>query len=296
MGLIRKIANSLARYTGIPDQLRQVEDAVNRVQIETGVSRRAHLITMHDQLLWQHPHYADPKRLLRYAVQVNSQNGEDGIIEEVFNRIGTESRIFIEIGIGNGLENNTAWLLAQGWSGYWLEGDSAYEKTVASLPETYRDKLKTKTTFVTRENVVGLLDELGAPKEIDLLSLDIDQNTWYVWEAMKAYRPRLAVIEYNGSITPGVDWKVHYDGSRAWDITQVSGGSLKAMENLGRQLGYSLVGCDFIGVNAFFVRDDLLGDHFAAPYTSENHYEPIRFHLINHRGHPTAFMDGVTED
>ncbi len=57
------------------------------------------------------------------------------------------------------------------------------------------------------------------------------------------------------------------------------GASLKAYEQLGGKLGYKLVGCDFHGNNAFFVRDDLAGEHFAAPFTAENHYEPTRMSL-----------------
>jgi hypothetical protein len=56
-------------------------------------------------------------------------------------------------------------------------------------------------------------------------------------------------------------------------------------------LGYSLVGCDSIGCNAFFIRNDLVGDHFAAPFTSENHYEPARFELSFRRSHRTAILD-----
>src|SRR5262245_56964465 len=65
--------------------------------------------------------YADPKHLARHESQVYSQNGEDGIIQEIFRRIGTESRLFIEIGTGDGLECNTTFLLAQGWRGIWVE-------------------------------------------------------------------------------------------------------------------------------------------------------------------------------
>jgi len=64
------------------------------------------------------------------------------------------------------------------------------------------------------------------------------------------------------------------------------------MELLGRERGYSLVGCDFCGVNAFFVRDDLLGDKFEAPFTAENHYEPPRFALSQlRRGHAPTILD-----
>jgi hypothetical protein len=67
------------------------------------------------------PRYADPKCLLRYGFKVYSQADEDGIIQEIFNRIGETDRAFVEIGVGNGSECNTAKLLVAGWRGLWIE-------------------------------------------------------------------------------------------------------------------------------------------------------------------------------
>jgi hypothetical protein len=82
--------------------------------------------------------------------------------------------------------------------------------------------------------------------EFDLLSLDIDQNTYYAWAWLGGYRPRAVVIEYNASIPPDVDWKW---ALQSWTgrgtAPTITGRSLKAYELLGRRLGYSLVGCDF---------------------------------------------------
>ncbi len=69
--------------------------------------------------------FRDPLRLLSFEHQVFSQGGEDGIVREIFRRIGTERRTFIELGAGDGTENNTTFLLQQGWSGIWCEGDRA---------------------------------------------------------------------------------------------------------------------------------------------------------------------------
>ena len=129
------------------------------------------------------------------------------------------------------------------------------------------------------------------PKEFDLLSLDIDQNTYYAWEGLRSFRPRVVVVEYNAAIPPDVDWKVRYSSNRTWNGTQNFGASLKAFEILGRQFGYSLVGCDFFGVNAFFVRDDSLAGKFAEPFTSENQYEPPRYSMVHRRCHPPSILD-----
>jgi hypothetical protein len=94
--------------------------------------------------------------------------------------------------------------------------------------------------------------QLGVPKVFDLLSLDIDHNTYYAWERLKAYRPRIVVVEYNALILPGIDWKVHYEARRLWTGTSNFGANPKAFQLLGNELGYESVGCDFIRVNVFF--------------------------------------------
>ena len=253
------------------------------------------VIELTDFTLHHHPRYSDPARLLRFAAQVNSQNGEDGMIHEIFRRIGTTNRVFAEIGCGNGKENNTAFLLSQGWTGFWIDGEDGYRKSLEGRTDLQGDCLKCITSFVTGENVVDLLRNLGVPAEFDLLSIDIDQNTYYVWESLEGYRPRVAVIEYNSSMPSDVDWKVRYDPSRTWDGSTDSGASLKSLEILGRRLGYCLVGCDITGTNAFFVRSELVADLFAEPFTSENHHEPPRNALLSRRGQQIAILDRMSD-
>jgi hypothetical protein len=250
-------------------------------------------IRLLDFELAQHPRYGDPKRLLRHAFQVSSQNGEDGMIHEIFRRISAQSRIFVEIGVGDGRECNTAFLLSQGWTGFWIDDDDAFLETLKDRADLGGGCIKHSVAHVSRENIATLLERLEVPKEFDVLSIDIDQNTYYVWDGLKQFRPRVVVAEYNAAIPPDVDWKVHYDPNRNWDGSQNFGASLRALEMLGARLGYKLVGCNFTGVNAFFVRSDLVGDLFAAPLTSENHYEPPRYHFTIRRSHRPAILDRI---
>jgi hypothetical protein len=243
--------------------------------------------------LQDHPRYGDPKRLLRYQWRVCSQNAEDAIIHEIFRRIGTTNRIFAEVGVGSGNENNSAFLLSTGWTGFWIDGNDRFLKALRDRPDLPDGCLKWRVSFVTRENISGLFKQLAVPLEPDLLSLDIDQNTYFAWDGLREYRPRVVVVEYNSAIPPDIDWKVHYHPNRTWDGSQNFGASLKAYENLGRKLGYSLVGCELVGANAFFVRDDLVRDKFAAPFTAENHYEPPRYRLQLRRSHRPALLDRI---
>jgi hypothetical protein len=237
--------------------------------------------------------YKDPRKLNHYEHQVFSQNGEDGIIAEIFRRIGVKSRFFVELGVGNGLENNTAFLLFQGWAGRWIDGSPMVAQEIQSR---FREPLSTGSlkflnSFITTENVENLFHQLDVPVEFDLLSLDIDRNTYHVWKALGRFHPRVVVMEYNAVIPSQTEWVVRYEPDRAWNNSAYYGASLKACERLGAEFGYALVGCDFSGNNAFFVKQTECLDLFADPFTSENHYEPPRYWAARRDAHSRCFDD-----
>ncbi len=234
------------------------------------------------------PRHADPKRLLRYGFKVYSQNDEDGIIQEIFNRIGATSRTFIEFGVQTGVECNSAKLLLEGWRGLWIEGAShnvlEMRHNLAGVLDQKR--LTLVEAMVTAENVNALFEQAGFSGEIDLLSVDIDYNDYWVWKAIETVRPRVVVIEYNSALRPPLSVVVPYEPTRRWDGTNYFGASLEALVKLGRAKGYRIVSCNFSGANAFFVRDDLCGSHFLEPATAEEHYEPTRYFFGAQSGHP----------
>lgn len=243
--------------------------------------------------LHDNPRYRDTKRLNRHEYQVYSQNGEDGIIETIFDRIGTTNRVFVEIGVQDGLETNSTWQLLKGWHGYWLEGNP---ESVAAINDKFsgpigKQQLKVQQGFITAENVEVILQENGVPKEFDMLSIDIDGNDYWVWKAIEKFNPRVVVIEYNALFRSNVRWVMKYNPSHVWDGTSYFNSSLKSLELLGESKGYCLVGCNFHGINAFFVRRDLVADNFCVPFTAENHYEPIRYHLLKKSGFSRNFGD-----
>jgi hypothetical protein len=304
VGMLKQLLKRLYRSVPVVRELAQLRDLQYKLysQLHVGHEELALLIGMFkdiealrilDFAIREHPRYSDPRRLFLYEHPVCSQHGEDGVIREIFRRVGTTDRTFAEVGVGDGKENNTVFLLAQGWKGFWFDGSPQFLEALEKTREADQGYLKSLVSLVTREDVASLFQRLGVPREFDLLSLDIDQNTYYIWEGLRDYRPRVVVVEYNASIPCDLDWKVKYVPDRMWDGTHNYGASLKAFENLGRELGYSLVGCEFTGVNAFFVRDDLVGDRFAEPFTSENHYEPPRYAYNIRRGHLIGVLDRI---
>ncbi len=243
------------------------------------------------------PRFQDAQRLLRHGFKVYSQHDEDGIIEEIFRRVGVTDRFFVEFGVGDGLENCTTYCLLKGWSGVWIDGSATcYQGILKNLDFLIAEKkLRPRYGFITAENIESLFEELHVPAEFDFLSIDIDRNDYWIWKAIRRFRPRVVAIEYNASFKQTVACTVPYDPNATWDSwTNYFGCSLKALEYLGAEKGYHLIGCNYTGVTAFFVREDCAGDHFASPYTAENHYEPPRYFIRMPNGHAPAFGPVVT--
>ncbi len=233
--------------------------------------------------------YLDPLTISLHKAQVYSQNYEDGIIAEIYRRIGVRGRTFLEIGVENGLQNNTRFLLEQGWRGTWVDSEgNAAEARSLFAEHVASGALRVIGAHVTAENVNEVLDGEKVPKKVDFLSIDIDQNTTHVWRALNR-KVRVACIEYNASLPPSVDIEANYDPQATWDGSNWYGGSLKTVENIGRRKAMSLVGCDLLGVNAFLVaKAEVTGGLFRGPFTAENHYETPKYHLTAHVGHPPS--------
>ena len=245
------------------------------------------------------PRYQEKLRLVRHGHKVFSQSDEDGILAEIFKRVGTTNRTFIEFGVETGVECNTLWLLMQGWSGLWIDGGAKncrqIQKTHVHL--TRGGQLRVENTFITKDNINDMLARhFPAPRnEIDLLSIDIDFNDYWVWQAIVDVKPRVVAIEYNASWPPPATITVPYAPQGRWNGTSYFGASLGALAKLGEDKGYSLVGCCLAGTNAFFVRDDLLKNKFHKPGSAEDHYEPPRYFLAHQpSGHPPGLGPLVT--
>ncbi len=226
----------------------------------------------------------DPAHLLRFERSVRSQNGEDGIVLEILRRIAPTDYSFLEIGASDGKENCTAALLESGWRGAWIEGDPA--KALLAQERTDGLPVKVAQAFVDRDNIVAVTDQLAVADRVDLLVIDIDGNDYWVWKQLAArVAARVVVIEYNAVAGPSVRWIMPYDPRHIWQETARHGASLAALADLGRQLGYSLIGCDSRGVNAFFV-----AQADSAPFTIRSiaeTYVPPRHRLPwGHRQHP----------
>lgn len=193
----------------------------------------------------------------------------------------TTNRTFVEFGIGTGLENNTLALLFEGWRGLWIDASEESVKNIReNLKMTIADgMLQLVHSRVTVENINNLISSALDLEEIDLLSIDIDGNDIHVCKAIQCISPRVVVIEYNPTFRPPAVFCIDYDESHVWARDDCQGASLKLLEIELAEKGYSLVGCNVTGANAFFVRNDLVADRFMSPFTAEVHYEPSRIFI-----------------
>jgi hypothetical protein len=141
-------------------------------------------------------------RLELHGWKAFSQGDEDGILAEIFGRVGVRHHTFVEIGAGSGLENNPVYLLQQGWRGLWVEAGKRNSRRIAADFEQplASGQLKLAAVAATAENVNALVAEAQLAGEIDLLSVDVDGVDLYIWEALEAVTPRVVVIEYNGAL------------------------------------------------------------------------------------------------
>jgi hypothetical protein len=218
-----------------------------------------------------------------------SQADEDGILAEIFRRIGLAKGLFLEIGAADGMENITSHWLMAGWRGVWVEGDPALvERARAKFaPFIARGDLQALQAFVDPHALDALWSRMNLTGPIDLLSVDIDGNDFGVVAAcLPRFRPKVMVVEYNPKFGPDLDWVMPFDPDHRWGEDDWYGASLAAYTRLAKAAGLVLVGCNMLGSNAFFVRGDLADVHFGTRHDPAHHYEPARYHLL------PAFLTG----
>jgi hypothetical protein len=190
--------------------------------------------------------------LTNYRRNVYSQNGEDGVLGEIFRRLGITTGWFVEFGAWDGkhLSNTYQLLVESGWSGVYIEGDAARHADLVRNMAPYADRVATIQAFVRptgTDSLDALLATTRLPIEFDFLSIDIDSDDWFIWQGLSRYSPRIVCIEINNDIPPGI-WQTNRDGI-------AYGSSFTATVDLGKRKGYTPV-CHT--GNVIFVRNDLV--------------------------------------
>lgn len=201
-----------------------------------------------------------PERLTLRRFRLRSQNEEDGLTYAILREAGFATRTFVELGCGeNG--GNSGFLAADlGWGGLMVDGSEDRLRVLRT--EFPWPRVTAVQAWITRERVDELIRENNISGEIDLLSIDIDGNDYWIWEAVSTVSPRLVIVEYNSFFGPERAVVVPYDEGferRAVEVMKGSyyGASLRALAILATKIGYRLVAVEPRGTNAYFLRNDL---------------------------------------
>jgi hypothetical protein len=247
-----KLLARIRQLTHIDDRMRDVEAA------------RAGLAEA--WLRGSHPDLFAPAPSGFPEFSIYSQNGEDGVLLWLIEQTGAGVKTFIEFGVEDARECNTAVLaFVLGWDGLMVEADpvgaDAGRRLAQRLLARKHNRVEIRQAFATAENINGVIEEAGFRGEVGVLSIDVDGVDYWLWKAVEAVRPRIVVMEYNASFgaerAVTVPYAADFRCVQGGDSRFYHGASLGALEALGAELGYALVAVESAGVNAFFVRRDL---------------------------------------
>ncbi len=281
MNLLAKFARKLQRLEEIDARCNRIQEALGRIEARQLADNSAAPIAAAE-------------------FRTFSQWGEDGIIQHLLRQVRVQRRIFVEFGTQDYSEANTRFLLVNdSWSGLIIDGSQENIDRVIQSEIYWRHNLKALCAFVTRENIDDLIRGSGLAGEIGLLSVDIDGNDYWVWEAITSVSPAIVVTEYNWRFGPERRVTVPYDASferaRAHPSMIYYGASLAALCALGRRKGYAFVGCNSAGNNAFFIRTDLRPAQLPE-LTSREGYVAGQFREARGADGQLAFMTAEAEE
>jgi len=194
--------------------------------------------------------------------RVFSQWGEDGIVEWLAEHVAVPNERFIEFGVETFREANCRFLMQnRNWKGLVFDGSAENIAALATESAFWKHDLTAKSVFVTAENINGLIRDAGFAGPLGILSLDVDGNDFWIWESMTNVEPAIVICEYNPIFGDTRAVTVPYDPAfRRFDAHYSGlyfGASIAALKHLGSRKGYTFVGTNANGINAFFVKDSL---------------------------------------
>jgi hypothetical protein len=187
-------------------------------------------------------------KLADFGFNVYSQAGEDGIIQKIFEIIQPQSRICIEFGATDGIYmSNTAHLWQNGWKAILIEASDKHLAKLQANTQNYDCVCLHEFVTPTGENALeNILNRNNITQPIDLLSIDIDGNDYYIFQGLYEIRPRVVIVEYNPTIPIHIDLVATEDN--------YFGTSARALINLAESKKYRLVA--ITKTNCIFVTEE----------------------------------------
>jgi hypothetical protein len=230
----------------------------NRFNASVQINQRMLYLSYRESMIQNHL----PK-LNETGFRVFSQFEEDGKLLFIFSIIGMTNKAFVEIGSDDGINSNCANLVFNfGWHGLFIDANPVSIKRGRKFYSLYPHPLVYSPEFVcckvTRENINELISANGLKGEIGLLSIDIDGNDYWIWDALEVLKPQVVIIETHNEF--GLhNIVVPYDADYIYPGKHLiyHGASPVAMTKLARRKGYRLIGANELGFNFIFIRNGI---------------------------------------
>lgn len=275
--MLNRIVRAYQRFNSLVERLTRVQEALGRIEMRQVTAMAC--------------------TPAQSEFRVFSQWGEDGIIQYLIHHVPIKHPIFVEFGVEDYVESNTRFLLIHNqWSGLVIDGSQRNIDYIKSDSIYWATNLKAECAFITKDNINDLLRRNGISGDIGLLSVDIDGNDYWVWQAINVISPRIVICEYSSQFGPTSQVSTPYDSSFVRDQAHYSkvyyGASISALNALAVSKGYSLVHGNRAGNNVFFVRNDLLGD--LRVFTPAEVYQRAQFREFHNEQGLLTFDDFET--
>jgi hypothetical protein len=203
------------------------------------------------------------KNIHEAEFKVFSQFGDDGIIQYILDRLNIRfpNDKFIEFGVGDYTESNTRFLLINNnWSGLIMDSSEENIDYIKNDEIYWKYDLLALCKFVEPRNINNILSTSSFTKDIGLMHIDLDGNDYWVWKSIEVCKPIVVIVEYNSVFglenAIVIPYKRGFVRGEAHYSNLYWGASIKALYQLAKEKGYSFVGTNSAGNNAYFVRND----------------------------------------
>ena len=214
--------------------------------------------------------------LLYYRKNINSQNGEDGVIEQIFKMMNIKNGNFIEFGAWDGKHlSNSYKLFTEGWSGIFIEGDSPKFNTLINNFRNYNNVccINRYVGYSDNDSLDTIIEESSFKnKQFDFISIDVDGLDYFILQKLNKYLPKVICIEVSSGHSPNFSELLNENVAR-----NNVGQSINVMAKMAYEKGYFPL-C-YTG-NLFLVKNeykDIFKDYIK---TNEDIYKDFLNHVV----------------
>jgi len=223
----------------------------------------------------------DPSNPISWEFRALSQHGEDGILDYLTGMLSKPNRYLVEIGCGDGTENNSTWfVLSRYWRGLMTDGKTSNVEWARYLLQPLNYGVTFRTHFVTVENIQSLINDIAVP-DPDFLSLDIDGNDYWVMKSLldAGIRPKILVVEYNSAFGPkrriSIPYQPAFVVQQGFGPSLYFGCSIAGWRALMQRCGYHFITVESAGANAFFAAPEAFAEGFLDTISGETFRENV---------------------